>query len=170
LGQESDPRAPGDGADRGPELRGERPDRRRPGRGCPCPPPAAGEVHSRLQRRPLELGEDGAARRGGPPLSGVRRSLPATLWRYAPQTRQRRRGRDSLGSAPMEDLGAPASYLTLAEGMPVYSSDGEELGKIEHVLADPDLDVFDGIVLDTSVLPGGQRFADATQVAECYER
>jgi hypothetical protein len=70
----------------------------------------------------------------------------------------------------MEDLGAPASYLTLAEGMPVYSSDGEELGKIEHVLADPDVDVFDGIVLDTSVLPGGQRFADATQVAECYER
>jgi len=70
----------------------------------------------------------------------------------------------------MEDLGAPASYLTLAEGMPVYSSDGEQLGKIEHVLADPDVDVFDGIVLDTSVLPGGQRFADATQVAECYER
>ena len=70
----------------------------------------------------------------------------------------------------MEDLGAPASYLTLAEGMPVYSSDGEELGKVEHVLADPDVDVFDGIVLDTSVLPGGQRFADATQVAEIYER
>ena len=70
----------------------------------------------------------------------------------------------------MEDLGAPASYLTLAEGMPVYSSDGEELGKVEHVLADPDLDVFDGIVLDTSVLPGGRRFVDATQVAESYER
>ena len=70
----------------------------------------------------------------------------------------------------MEDLGAPASYLTLAEGVPVYSSDGEELGKVEHVLADPDVDVFDGIVLDTSVLPGGRRFADATQVAEIYER
>ena len=70
----------------------------------------------------------------------------------------------------MEDLGAPASYLTLAEGVPVYSSDGEELGKVEHVLADPDVDIFDGIVLDTSVLPGGRRFADATQVAEIYER
>ena len=70
----------------------------------------------------------------------------------------------------MEDLGAPASYLTLAEGLPVYSSDGEELGKVEHVLADPDVDVFDGIVLDTSVLPGGRRFVDATQVAEIYER
>ena len=70
----------------------------------------------------------------------------------------------------MEDLGAPASYLTLAEGLPVYSSDGEELGKVEHVLADPEVDIFDGIVLDASVLPGGQRFADATQVAEIYER
>src|SRR5688572_23503537 len=70
----------------------------------------------------------------------------------------------------MEDLGAPASYLTLAEGLPVYSSDGEELGAVEHVLADPDVDVFDGIVLDTSILPGGRRFADATQVGDIYER
>ena len=70
----------------------------------------------------------------------------------------------------MDDLGAPASYLTLAEGLPVYSSDGEELGRVEHVLADPDVDIFDGIVLDTTVLPGGKRFADATQVAEIYER
>jgi uncharacterized protein YrrD len=70
----------------------------------------------------------------------------------------------------MEDLGAPASYLTLAEGQPVYSSDGKELGRVEHVLADPEVDVFDGVVLDTSVLPGGHRFADATQVAEIHER
>src|SRR6266545_4008532 len=70
----------------------------------------------------------------------------------------------------MEDLGAPASYLTLAEGLPVYSSGGEELGKVEHVLADPDVDIFDGIVLDTSVLPGGHRFVDASQVDEIYDR
>src|SRR3954463_970161 len=70
----------------------------------------------------------------------------------------------------MEDLGAPASYLTLAEGVAVYSSDGEKLGKVEHVLADPDVDIFDGIVLDTSVLPGGHRFVDADQVASIHER
>ena len=70
----------------------------------------------------------------------------------------------------MEDLGTPGSYLTLEKGLPVYSSDGRPVGKVEHVLADPDLDVFDGIVLDTSVLPGGHLFADATQVAEIYER
>jgi hypothetical protein len=70
----------------------------------------------------------------------------------------------------MPDLGQPSSYLTLAEGAVVYSCDGEELGKVEHVLATPDEDIFDGIVLDTSVLPGGERFCDASQVEEIFER
>jgi hypothetical protein len=69
----------------------------------------------------------------------------------------------------VEDLGAPISYLTLEEGCACYSSDGKNLGKVEHVLADADVDVFDGIVLDTSVLPGGHRFVDAPEVAEIYE-
>jgi hypothetical protein len=67
----------------------------------------------------------------------------------------------------MEDLGAPASYLTLEEGAPVLSSDGQELGKVEHVLADPSVDVFDGVVLDTG--SGGRRFVDASQIDEIYE-
>lgn len=70
----------------------------------------------------------------------------------------------------MEELGAPASYLTLEEGVEVYSSDGQAVGKVAHVLADPDLDVFDGVVLDTTVLPGGHRFCDADQIDEIYER
>ncbi len=68
------------------------------------------------------------------------------------------------------DLGAPASYVVLEEGTPVYSSDGERVGVVEHVLADAEVDIFDGIVLDTSVLPGGHRFVDADQVEEVYER
>jgi len=70
----------------------------------------------------------------------------------------------------MEDLGTPSSYLTLQPGVAVYSSDGKKLGEVEHVLAVPDDDIFDGIVLDTSVLPGGHRFVDAPEVAEIYER
>src|SRR5262245_49293909 len=68
------------------------------------------------------------------------------------------------------DLGQPASYLVLSKGAPVYSSDGQEVGRIEEVLADPEIDIFDGIILDTSVLPGGHRFADSEQVDEIYER
>lgn len=70
----------------------------------------------------------------------------------------------------MEDLGAPASFLVLAKGTGVYSSDGERLGAVELVLADADCDIFDGIVIDRSVLPGGHRFCDSRQVDEIYER
>ena len=70
----------------------------------------------------------------------------------------------------MPDLGEPSSYLALGEGAEVYSSDGERVGKVEHVLAVPEKDIFDGLVLDTSVLPGGHRFVDAPEVEEIFER
>jgi sporulation protein YlmC with PRC-barrel domain len=70
----------------------------------------------------------------------------------------------------MDDLGSPSSYLTIEPGVAVYSRDGEALGEVQNVLADTDEDVFDGIVIDVSALPGGLRFADAAQVAEIYER
>jgi hypothetical protein len=70
----------------------------------------------------------------------------------------------------MKDLGAPVSFLTVPKGVPVYSSDGTEIGEVEYVLSVPDDDIFDGIVLDTSSLPGGRRFVDAPEVEAIYER
>jgi hypothetical protein len=70
----------------------------------------------------------------------------------------------------MPDLGEPSSYLALEKGAEVYTCDGEKVGNVEHVLSVPEEDVFDGIVLDTSALPGGHRFVDADQVEECFER
>jgi hypothetical protein len=58
------------------------------------------------------------------------------------------------------------SYLTLEPGAPVYARDGTKVGTVEHVLAAPDADIFDGLVIDTRLGPGGLRFADAPQVAE----
>ena len=52
------------------------------------------------------------------------------------------------------DLGSPGSYLTLSPGVPVYSSDEQRLGEVEHVLAEPEKDIFDGIVFDASPLAG----------------
>jgi hypothetical protein len=68
------------------------------------------------------------------------------------------------------DRGDPISYLTLEDGTPVLGADGEEVGKVEHVLADADADLFDGLVIDMRAGPGGFRFADAAQVAEIHER
>jgi hypothetical protein len=62
--------------------------------------------------------------------------------------------------------GEPISYIALEEGTAVQSSDGEAVGRVAHVLADVDDDIFDGIVIDASWLPGGHVFADATEVAE----
>jgi uncharacterized protein YrrD len=68
------------------------------------------------------------------------------------------------------ELGEPLSYLSLSAGVPVYSSDGKELGPVEHVLSEPEEDIFDGIVFDASPLLGGHRFVDAPEVDEIYER
>lgn len=70
-------------------------------------------------------------------------------------------------SIRMEDLGAPGSYMTLGEGVPVYSRDGHRLGEVEHVLAEPDKDIFDGVVFG---VPGGHRFVDAPEVERIHER
>jgi hypothetical protein len=67
----------------------------------------------------------------------------------------------------MEGDARRISYQALRKGVPVRSSDGEEIGTVEHVLEVPELDVFDGIVLTTA---GGLRFADANQVADITER
>ena len=68
------------------------------------------------------------------------------------------------------DLGDPTSYLELPVGVPVYSADGKEIGKVAHVLAAPDVDIFDGLVIDTRLGPGGHRFVDAPHVDRLYTR
>jgi hypothetical protein len=65
--------------------------------------------------------------------------------------------------------GEPASYLTLEEGTDVLSSDGQRIGVVEHVLRAEEEDIFDGIVVDTRLGPGGLRFVDAPEVAEIRE-
>jgi hypothetical protein len=70
--------------------------------------------------------------------------------------------------ARVPDLGDPTSYLELEEGVPVLSADGKQIGAVEHVLADADADIFDGLVIDTRLGPGGHRFVDATQVEGLY--
>jgi hypothetical protein len=70
----------------------------------------------------------------------------------------------------MENLGEPISYLTISKGVPVYSSDGEKLGRVVRVLSAPNIDMFDGVVFDTTAGPGGHRFVDAPEVGEIFEK
>jgi uncharacterized protein YrrD len=70
----------------------------------------------------------------------------------------------------MEDLGAPIAYLVLKKGVPVYSRDGERLGRVTRVLSAPEANMFDGIIFDTKTGPGGHRFVDAPEVESIHER
>jgi hypothetical protein len=67
----------------------------------------------------------------------------------------------------MDDKGAPIAYTVLTDDTPVYSQDGVKLGTVKRVLADSEADIFDGLVVDTRE---GDRFVDAPNVAELYER
>ncbi len=70
----------------------------------------------------------------------------------------------------MENLGEPSSYLVLSKGVPVFSSDGENLGRVVEVRRDSALDMFDGIVFDAKAGLGGRRFVDAPEVDRIFER
>jgi uncharacterized protein YrrD len=68
------------------------------------------------------------------------------------------------------DLGPPIAYTALEQGTPVRDARGEPAGIVEHVLADDDADIFDGIIVDQTGLGGRHRFADAEQIEEIHER
>ena len=71
----------------------------------------------------------------------------------------------------MDDLGPKVSYLVAKKGIPVFSSDEEQLGTVVEVLDAPEADIFDGVIFDTTHnRPGGHKFVDAPEVEGIYER
>jgi hypothetical protein len=66
------------------------------------------------------------------------------------------------------DLGPPESYLALEHRTPVFSSDGVQVGHVTRVLGDEEEDVFDGIVIEDHLGPGGHRFVAADDIDDIY--
>lgn len=66
-------------------------------------------------------------------------------------------------------LGAPSSYLVAPPGLPVISSDGATVGRLEHVVADNSVDIFEGIVLLTSEGVVQHRFVDRADIKDFYD-
>ncbi|SFF61798.1 PRC-barrel domain-containing protein [Actinoplanes philippinensis] len=65
-----------------------------------------------------------------------------------------------------EDLGAPVSYLVLKNGTAVYDRSGDEVGTVDHVLADEPANLFHGLLIKTA---DGHRFAAGDQVDGLFE-
>jgi hypothetical protein len=59
------------------------------------------------------------------------------------------------------------SYLALPRGVPVFSSDGIEVGTVHRALDNTREHIFDGIVIKTT---DGRRFVDAPEVARITNR
>lgn len=70
----------------------------------------------------------------------------------------------------MDDLGAPIAYTVLEPGARVYTSDGKVIGKVHEVLAELQVDIFDGLIVATGPLGSDHRYAAAEQVDEIFER
>jgi hypothetical protein len=65
-----------------------------------------------------------------------------------------------------EDLGAPQSFLVLADGTPVYDRAGDNVGTVAHVLSDDQEEIFHGLVIKTG---HGHRYAAAAQIDGLFE-
>jgi hypothetical protein len=70
----------------------------------------------------------------------------------------------------VDDLGDRISYLVLKAGVPIFSSDGEQVGSVIRAMWVQEKDVFDGIVFHTAAGHHDRRFVDAPEVGEIYER
>jgi len=84
---------------------------------------------------------------------------------YRPDRRGTSTGMTDKESA--QDLGAPVSYLVLADGTPVFDRSGDRVGEVEHTIADEGADVFHGLLVKTAA---GHRFARANLVDGLFER
>ncbi|MFL5907532.1 MAG: hypothetical protein ACJ75Z_08055 [Solirubrobacterales bacterium] len=66
------------------------------------------------------------------------------------------------------DEGHPIHYAAVERGIPVYASDGVQVGKVDAVIDNYQERILDGIVIEDS--EGELRFVDAPEVARTAER
>lgn len=62
-------------------------------------------------------------------------------------------------------FGQPIAHTALRPGTPVLDTDGIEFGRVQHVLQDDGLDLFDGVVISTN---RELKFLDAAQITGNY--
>ena len=68
---------------------------------------------------------------------------------------------------PPGEHGHRIAFEALERGVPVVSSDGQDVGTVKKVMIVHEKHLFDGIVVKT---PRGDRFVDAPEVDEIFER
>jgi len=59
----------------------------------------------------------------------------------------------------------PVSWLMIESGWEVVDRDGDEVGKVEEIVGDTSLDIFNGLTIAVGLLKKG-RYVAAEQIAE----
>lgn len=61
------------------------------------------------------------------------------------------------------------SWRTLEPGADVVAADGVRVGAVQEVVADHAADIFDGVVVDLRLGPGGLRYVEAGSIAMIFD-
>jgi hypothetical protein len=64
--------------------------------------------------------------------------------------------------------GDPASWLVVEPGWHVVDSDGNEVGRVEQVVGDPNADIFSGLLISTGLFTG-HRYVPSENVGAIEE-
>jgi hypothetical protein len=63
----------------------------------------------------------------------------------------------------------PVSWKVVERGWSVVSSDGEDVGKVDQVIGDPDADIFDGLAVGAGTVLGKPLYVPSEQVGPIEE-
>ncbi len=109
----------------------------------------------------------------------IEQSYRAQHWGKAPERGWAWRSAASdAGGQPPAQGSTPASgghtedrvsWRALDIGSDVISADGSPVGAVQEVVGEAATDIFEGVVVDTRLGPGGLRFVEAASISDIFE-
>jgi len=60
------------------------------------------------------------------------------------------------------------AWVMIERGWKVFASDGSEVGRVEEVAGDENVDIFDGLAISSDLLGRAKKYVPSEQVGEIY--
>jgi hypothetical protein len=62
----------------------------------------------------------------------------------------------------------PVAWVVIEPGWKVVASDGSDVGRVEEVVGDENVDIFDGLVVSSSLFGRSKKYVPSEQVGDIY--
>src|SRR3989442_14629964 len=62
----------------------------------------------------------------------------------------------------------PVAWVMIEPGWKVFASDGSEVGKVEEIAGDENIDIFDGLAISSNFLERAKKYVPSEQVGDIY--